>query len=191
MSRFLLLLGPSGVGKSVIIDELLKLDNRFVYVSPYMTRVLRAGEKNKVAVNNDQMDEMWRRGELLVVNNLYGGIRYGTPRLPIAEALAAGKFPILDWPIDRLEVMTQAFPGQLFVVYVSPASVDVLYQRLSKDERDASGTRLASAEQELQRYWSSEYAGLYDFEVVSEDNKIFEIATEIYTKYLESIKETT
>ena len=191
MSRFLLLLGPSGVGKSVIIDELLKLDNRFVYVSPYMTRVLRAGEKNKVAVNNDQMDEMWRRGELLVVNKLYGGIRYGTPRLPIAEALVAGKFPILDWPIDRLEVMTQAFPGQLFVVYVSPASVDVLYQRLSKDERDASGTRLASAEQELQRYWSSEYAGLYDFEVVSEDNKIFEIATEIYTKYLESIKETT
>ncbi|MBI2459148.1 MAG: hypothetical protein HYV53_01175 [Parcubacteria group bacterium] len=61
MSKFLLLLGPSGVGKSAIIDELSKFDNRFVYISPYMTRPLRLGEKNKVAVSDEQMDEMWRR----------------------------------------------------------------------------------------------------------------------------------
>ena len=67
MSKFLLLLGPSGVGKSAIIDELSKLDSRFVYISPYMTRPLRVGERNKVAISDKQMDKMWARGELLSV----------------------------------------------------------------------------------------------------------------------------
>ncbi|HBD04983.1 TPA: hypothetical protein DCZ32_00830, partial [Candidatus Uhrbacteria bacterium] len=58
MSKLLLLLGPSGVGKSAIIDELSKLDSRFVYISPYMTRPLRQGERNKIAVSDEQMDEM-------------------------------------------------------------------------------------------------------------------------------------
>jgi len=186
MSKFLLLLGPSGVGKSAIIDELLKLDSRFGYISPYMTRPLRPGERNKIAVSNEQIDEMWRRGELLVINELYGGIRYGTPRLPIAEALATGNFPVLDWPIDRLEVMAQAFPGQLFTVYISPPSIDVLRQRLAKDGRDADGTRLVGATEELQRFWSARYAGAYDYEIISEDGRVAEIAETIYSNYLKS-----
>lgn len=186
MSKFLLLLGPSGVGKSAIIDELSKLDNRFVYISPYMTRPLRAGEINKVAISSKQMDEMWRRREFLVINELYGNIRYGTPRLPIEEALAMRNFPVLDWPIDQLEVMTRAFPEQLFVVYISPPSINVLRQRLAKDKRDKDGMRFKDAMQELQRYWSSEYMGLYNMEVVSEDNKLSKIAIAIYANYLKS-----
>ena len=186
MSKFLILLGPSGVGKSAIIHELLALDNRFVYISPYMTRPLRIGETNKVVVNEEQMEKMWQRGELLAVNQLYGGIRYGTPWLPIVEALTLGNFPILDWPIDQLVVMIQAFPNQLFTVYVSPPSIDILRQRLEKDSRDADGKRLTSAIEELQRFWSSRYIGTYDYAVVSEDGKIAQIATIIYSNYLES-----
>ncbi|HBD04982.1 TPA: hypothetical protein DCZ32_00825 [Candidatus Uhrbacteria bacterium] len=132
------------------------------------------------------MDEMWQRGELLVINILYGGIRYGTPRKPIIEAMATENFPALDWPIARLEVMTKVFPNQLFVVYVSPPSIDVLRQRLAKDGRDNDGTRLASATEELQRFWSSGYAGAYDYEIVSEDGRMAEIAETIYSNYLKS-----
>ncbi|HBD05741.1 TPA: hypothetical protein DCZ32_04765 [Candidatus Uhrbacteria bacterium] len=189
MNKFLLITGPSGVGKSAIIDELSKLDSRFVYISPYMTRPIRLGEKNKIAVSDEQMDEMWRRGELLAVNKLYGGIRYGTPRSPIIGALAIGSFPVLDWPIDRLEIMKQAFPDRLFIVYVSPPSIDILHQRLKKDGRDTDGTRLANAKQEIQKYWSLGRIGLCDLEVVSEDQRIPEIAVNIYTSYLGSIKE--
>jgi len=105
MSKFLLLLGPSGVGKSSIIEELLQLDSRFVYISPFMTRALREGEKNKISISGEEMDKMWNRGELLVINELYG-IRYATPRLPIVQALAQGNFPVLDWPISRIEAIT-------------------------------------------------------------------------------------
>ncbi len=186
MSRFMLLLGPSGVGKSAVIDELSKLDDRFVYICPYMTRPLREGERNKVSVSRSQMDAMSQRGELLVVNELFGGILYGTPRLPIEAALSAEKFPVLDWPIDRLSIMKQAFPGQLFSIYVSPPSLDVLRQRLGKDGRDADGARFASAQKELERFWALGYVGDYDYEIVSQEGQISRIAQAIFTNYIQS-----
>ena len=184
MSKFLLLLGPSGVGKNSIIEELIRLDNRFVYISPFMTRSLREREKNKISISGEEMDEMWGRGELLVINELYG-IRYATPRLPIVQALAKGNFPVLDWPISRMDVMTQAFPGQLHVVYVSPPSIEALRQRLSKDGRDIDGHRLRSAQEELKAYESSRYIGICNFEIVAEENQVPKIAYAIYTNYLQ------
>jgi len=186
MSKFLLLLGPSGVGKSSIIEELIRLDSRFVYISPFMTRPLRKEEKNKISISGEEMDEMWNRGQLLVINELYG-IRYATPRLPIVQALAKGNFPVLDWPVDRIDVMTQAFPGQLHVVYVSPPSIEALRQRLSKDERDADGHRLRSAQEELEAYKSSRYIGVYDFEIIAEENQVPKIAQAIYASYLQNL----
>lgn len=185
MSKFLLLLGPSGVGKSAIIEELCRLDSRFIYISPYMTRSLREGEKNKISISDEQMDKMWNGGELLVINELYG-IRYATPRLAIVEALTNGNFPVLDWPINKIKVMMQAFPDRLYIVYVSPPSIDVLRQRLAKDRRDTDGKRLQNACEELKAYWSSRYVGIYDFEIVSEENQVSKIARTIYTNYLKT-----
>jgi len=183
MSKFLLLLGVSGVGKSCIIEELIKIDDRFTYISPYVTRPLRDGEKNKIHISGEEMDEMWSRQELLVINELYG-IRYATPRLPIVKALAQKKFPVLDWPISRLEIMTQAFPDQLYVVYVLPPSIEVLKQRLAKDGRDKDGHRLRSAQEELELYKSSRHVEVCNLEVVTEENQVRVIARTIYTNYL-------
>jgi guanylate kinase len=188
MSKFLLLLGPSGVGKSSIIEELIRIDNRFIYISPFMTRPLREEEKNKISISGEEMDEMWGRRELLVINELYG-IRYATPRLPIVQALAKDNFPVLDWPISRMDVMTQAFPSQLHVVYISPPSIEALRQRLAKDGRDTDGHRLRSAREELEAYESSRYIGIYNFEIVAEENQVPKIAHAIYTNYLQFLRQ--
>jgi guanylate kinase len=185
MSKFLLLLGPSGVGKTAIIEELYRLDSRFVYISPYMTRRLRKGEKNKISISDNQMDKLQNRGKFLVVNSLYG-IRYGTPISPIIKALTENKFPVLDWPISKIKVVTQAFPDQLYIVYISPPSIEILCDRLAKDKRDTDGQRLKNAREELAIYWSSGYFGIYDFEITSEENQIPKITRAIYTNYLKS-----
>lgn len=184
MSKFLLLLGVSGVGKSCIIEELIRIDGRFTYISPYVTRPLRDGEKNKIHISDKEMSERCGRGEFLVVNELYG-IRYATPRVPIVQALAENQFPVLDWPISRMEVMVQAFPNQLYAVYILPPSIEVLQQRLAKDGRDTDGHRLRSAIAELETYSSSAYK-LCDFEIVAEENKKSEVAQAIYEKYQKS-----
>lgn len=183
MNKLLLLLGVSGVGKSAIVEKLIQLDNRFIYISPYMTRLLREGEKDKISITDGQMDEMWKKGELLAINELYG-VRYATPRLPIIQAMTEGSFPVLDWPISRIEIMRRAFPAQLFVVYVSPPSIEVLQQRLAKDKRDIDGERLRRAKEELDAYWASHYIGDYDFEITAEENQVFETACTIYVNYL-------
>lgn len=184
MSKFLLLLGPSGVGKSSIIEELIRLDSRFVYISPFMTRPLREGEKNKVFISGEEMDEMSKRGELLTINELYG-VRYATPRLPIEQALTIDRFPVLDWPISRVSVMKEAFPGQLYIVYISPPSIEALRQRLTRDNRDPDGHRLRSAREELETLESFRHSGIYDFEIVSEENRVHEVARTIYANYLQ------
>ena len=188
MSKFLLLLGPSGVGKSTIIQDLIRMDDRFVYISPYMTRSLRLGETDKVSISESQMDEMDRRGEFLTINQFYGGIRYATPRTPIIESLAAGKFPLLDWPVSRINIMTQEFPGRLYVVYVFPPTIKALRHRLGRDNRDSDGSRLQSALKELEAFHSSEYLGVYDFEIIAENGQTPKIAQAIYFKYLESFQ---
>ncbi len=186
MSKFLLLLGVSGVGKSTIIDCLQQRDARFVYISPYTTRPLRPGERNKVSITGIEMDAMADRGEFLAVNELFGGIRYATPRQPILDAMASGSFPVLDWPVHQMAVMRNAFPNQLFVVYVAPPSLEAAQQRLGKDGRDVDGKRFASARAELEAFWAQRFVELYDCAVVAEDDNRHKAVDEIYGRYLSS-----
>ena len=184
MHKLLLILGVSGVGKSSLIKELLTLDSRFVYIVPFTTRVHRSRGETKISISNKEMDELWNRGELLSVNEIHD-IRCATPRLSIIQVLEQNSIPVLDWPIGYIEVMKQAFQNQLYVVYVLPPSIEVLQQRLIKGERD-DGHRLQNACKELEMYASSQYLGVCDFEVISEENQILEIAEIIYAGYLSS-----
>ncbi len=182
MNKFLLLLGPSGVGKSTIIKELRATDDRFVYISPYITRPLREGETDKISVSNETMDEMASRGEFLVINEIYG-IRYATPKQPILDALDGGKFPVLDWPVHRIGIMEEAFGGRLYRVYVSPPNLEELRVRIDKDGRDKDGSRYNEASKELARFWAGEYDGICDLKIVSRDGQIPELSGQIYAEY--------
>lgn len=184
-TKFLLLLGVSGVGKSTIIHELRKLDSRFVYISPFMTRELRPGENDKVPVTDQQMNEMRSAGKLLVINELYG-VRYATPQEPIEQALREEKFPVLDWPIDRLHIMYESFPDKTFTVYVEPPSIDAIRQRLA-DGRDPDNERLKSATGELVSLAQGTYDRVIHYRVVNRESEAIIVADEIYKKYVQAM----
>jgi guanylate kinase len=187
ISKFLLLLGVSGVGKSTLIEELKRLDKRFVYISPYMTRAIREGELDKIAISNEEMNSMISSGEFIVVNELYG-MRYGTPSRPVLKALEDNFFPVLDWPIDQLSIMRNYLPNQVYAVYVSPPSIEELKRRLGKDKRDVGGKRLKAAIDELNRFKSGEFSELYDLDIIFNTSSQLKTAKLIYVKYLEAIK---
>ncbi len=188
MTKFLLLLGPSGVGKSSIINELRSLDTRFDYISPYITRPLRTDEKDKISVSSEVMDEMDRNKMFLTINEVYG-IRYATPKLPIIKALNENRFPILDWPINKISIMRSSFPGRLMSVYVEPPSLDDLRERLGRDRRDINGIRYGEAVAELTKLWSGEFDGQFDFRLVSRSGEVRSISRQIYVRYVESMCE--
>jgi guanylate kinase len=83
--------------------------------------------------------------------------------------------------------MKESFPNQLYVVYVSPPSIEILQKRIAKDGRDSDGSRLQQAKEELELYWSSRFAEVSDFEVVSKEDHIEETANVIYFAYLKSL----
>lgn len=189
MTRFLLLLGPSGVGKTTIIRKLREMDARFVYISPYITRKLREGEADKVYVSNKKLNTLIADGKILVVNELYG-IRYATPKEKIEKAFKAGKFPLLDWPIERLDVMQVHFPDRLFRVYIRPPSLAVLKERLRQDDRDPSQDRLKAGIAELKRLRSGEYDHLIDYSIANPAGDSDTVADAIYERYLAAIEES-
>jgi guanylate kinase len=185
-SRFLLLLGPSGVGKSTLIRELINIDARFNYISPYITRPLRDGEFDKVSITDLEMDEMKNTGEFVVINEIYG-IRYATPRTPILAGFEEGNFPILDWPIDKLQIMQDSFE-RLYSVYIAPPSVEELERRLNLDERGQNDSRLQNAKAELVRFHAGDFEGMFDISVVSESDSIPQLSQHIYQQFLLSLE---
>lgn len=184
-SKFLLILGVSGVGKSTVIKELQKLDRRIVYISPLMTRVLRPGEEEKMSISNEELDTMKRNGRLLAVNELYG-VRYATPREPVEQAFRDEKIPVLDWPIEHLSVMQEALPGRIFTVYMEPPNLDVLRLRLA-DGRDPNKKRLNAAAAELATLAAGSYDSLIDYRTVNQDGEASIVAQTIYQTYLQAV----
>lgn len=173
----LLLLGPSGVGKSTLIQSLGDLDPRFMPAPVLTTRSVRAGEVEKTSVSEAVMHASEQRGDLLMLNELYGTL-YGTPRRPFDEALESGRFPTIDWPVDRVDLMRAAFPDRIFAVYLTPPSIDELRRRLQiRGEVDSN--RFEAGVVELERFYAGYFEGKFDMHLVSETEKSDELARTI------------
>ncbi|HVC58658.1 MAG TPA: hypothetical protein VND15_04255 [Candidatus Acidoferrales bacterium] len=186
-SKLLLLLGPTGVGKSTIMEKLPELDSRFVYISPYTTRALRKDETNKISISLGEFNALDKNGKFLAVNQLYG-VFYGTPMKPIMDAFEAQKFPMLDWPVQKIEKMRIKFPEKTFSVYIEPPSLESLMARLGFDNNRGDERKVA-AENEYRALLRNEFIGRFDYRVVSNDNNVKETAKLIHKVYLTSLNQ--
>jgi guanylate kinase len=189
-SKFLLILGPSGVGKSTIIKHLKSIDNRFQYVTPFTTRELREGEQDKTHITMTALDELKISGKLLTVNYIYGNY-YATPKYIIDNALSQKLFPVLDWPIETLDVMEKAYEDMLHTVYIKPDSLDELYNRLHNDNRDKDNSRYERGKQEIARIDSGAYAQHIDLTIINKKNQDAATAQTIYNHFTQSLEEKT
>jgi guanylate kinase len=182
-AAFLLIMGPSGTGKSTIINYLKQRDSRFMYISPFTTRDLRDGETDKIHVSLEEIELLDKEGKLLTINSFYG-IYYATPKYIIDEALAAQNFPILDWPIEKLDTMNKHYANQLYKVYVEPDSLDELAQRLSNDNRDTNGKRYEAGMEEINKLNAGDYDNFIDLRIINQKSSAEIVAEEIYQQFL-------
>jgi guanylate kinase len=123
---------PSGAGKSTISRALLDSEPDLASSVSATTRGPRPGEQEGVHYFFRSMEAfiaMVEGGELLEWAEVFGR-RYGTPRAPVEEALAAGRDVIfdIDWQGHRL--LRAALPGDVVSVFVLPPSLTALEQRL-------------------------------------------------------------
>jgi guanylate kinase len=149
------LAGPTAVGKGTVADE-IRRSHPDVWISvSATTRRPRPGEVDGVHyrfVDDAAFDAMVAAGDLLEWAVVHRTARYGTPRRPVEEALAAGRLALLEIDLQGARQVRETMPDALFV-FLKPPSWDELVRRLvlrgteTDAERDA---RLQTAVRELE-----------------------------------------
>ena len=175
-SRLTVLAGPTAVGKGSVSAD-IRAHHPEVWISvSATTRPPRPGEENGVHywfVSEAEFDRMVAEGELLEWAVVHGQARYGTPKGPVEQALAAGRPSLLEIDLQGARLVREAMPGAYFC-FLAPPSWDELVRRLvgrgteSEEERER---RLATARLEL--------AAESEFDVVIVNTEIHAAAEEL------------
>ncbi|MCH7845419.1 MAG: guanylate kinase [Acidobacteria bacterium] len=159
--------GPSGVGKSSVVDVVLERSGATFSVSA-TTRAPRPGERDGedyLFVTDARFDELVAAGELLEWAD-YGGHRYGTPGAPVLEHIAAGEDVLLDIENVGAHQVRAAYPDAV-LLFILPPSLEELERRLRKrgdtSEQDVE-RRLAVASEQIE-----DAKATFDHLVVNDD----------------------
>jgi guanylate kinase len=152
-SRLTVVSGPSGVGKSSVLEELRRQAPEVFFSVSVTTRPPREGERDGVHyhfIDRAEFDRMVQAGELLE-HAYYAGNWYGTPRKPVEQALAAGRAAVLEIEIQGARQVRRNMPDAQLVMLLPPSWED-LVQRLTDratEHPEVVEQRLETARQEL------------------------------------------
>jgi guanylate kinase len=159
--------GPSGVGKSTVVDRVLKHIPNFVSSVSVTTRPPRGAEKDGVDyffVTRDEFERRREAGELLEWAEVHGNL-YGTPAAFVERKLAEGVNVILEIDVQGGMSVKRRYP-EAVLVFLFPPDIDTLKARLDGRATDDDGVirrRLENAKLEL------EYFTKYDYVVINDD----------------------
>lgn len=169
----ILFCGPSGVGKSTIINGLLKkIPGAFGFAVSHTTRQPRPGEEDGVAyhfITREKIEEMIQNGEFVEHAQVHGNY-YGTSFQAIESVKQQGKICILDVDIQGVQtIRSKMGKNAPYCIFVEPPSFEVLEQRLrgrGTETEDSLRIRLGNASREME---ISQTPGLFDFRIVNDD----------------------
>ena len=179
---FLVLSGPSGVGKTSFIERVLQEYPQFQKLLSYTTRAPRANEKqgqNYNFISGKEFGEMKEEKAFVEWAEVYGDF-YATGFKQVYQAWDSKKSIIKDLDIQGGRSIKKTFPHAV-TIFIYPPSLFELKKRLSRrgtEGKEALDKRLTEAENEISE------GQFYDFKIV---NNNFEEAWLELKKIIESL----
>lgn len=168
----IVLSGPSGVGKDVIVARMKERGLPFHFAVTATTRPKRDYEIDGVHYyfrTVEQFQEMLAQNELLEHATVYGNY-YGPPKFGVRDALARGEDVLLRIDVQGAEYIRQTVEGAL-LIFVAPGSYDELVSRLTgrgTETPESLAIRVATYEKEMQA------ATHFDYMVINRQNQLDE-----------------
>ena len=168
-----IVVGPSGVGKSSFVEKLCEENNNILDVITYTTRDMRKGEREGNPyhfVTEERFQSLIKEEFFVEWANVHGRL-YGTPRDQIENAIHRGQPVIMDVDVQGAEIFQKRYPGCL-TLFIHPPSIEELRKRIisregGKEPHDLE-VRLANAEKEIaiadqfdQQFTNDEFSSSY------------------------------
>jgi len=163
--------GPSGAGKTSVINRVMRSVPRLSFSVSHTTRQRRAKETHGVDyyyVSEPEFQSLVD-GDELVEHVVYQGDQYGTSRGEISRVFAAGDDLMLNIDVQGARLLQQTSVGRdVAVVYIflTTSSREHLRERLERrgtEPQSVIDSRLATAEEEM------DSIPLFDYLVINDD----------------------
>lgn len=166
--NLLVISGPSGSGKSSLMQELLKQIPETYFSISSTTRAMREGEENGVNyhfISKEEFEKDIDAGFFLEWARVHDHY-YGTSLKPILKELQKGKLVICDIDVQGHKIAQEKFGHLITSVFVTTPDQKSLQERLIKrgtDSHDVIERRLANAVSEMT------CMNEYDYVVINDD----------------------
>ncbi len=155
--KLIVISGPSGVGKSTVVRELLNFCELPLELSvSATTRSARPGEiegTHYYFLTDEAFQEKRRQSAFLECAEVFGiGHWYGTLEQPVMERVQKGRWVILEIDVQGALMVFKRFPSAISI-FIHPGSVEELEKRLRRrntEDEEQLRRRLAVAADELQ-----------------------------------------
>jgi len=169
---FVVVSGPSGVGKDAVLNRLKALKYPFHYTVTATTRARRATEEDGRDYHfytEPDFKKMVAAGDMVEWALVYGNY-YGTPKQEVVGPLLAGKDVIVRVDTQGAASIKKAFPEAVFI-FLMPPSVEELSRRLKLRQSESAADlakRLSSVPDEIATL------PIFDYVVVNHQDRLDE-----------------
>ncbi len=174
---FIVLSGPSGVGKDTVLTKLKESDRSLEYIVTVTTRPWRAKERDSVDyhfISTKKFQEMLAHEELLEWAKVYDNW-YGVPKEPVKQALDKGQDVIVKVDIQGAATIRKSVP-QAVLIFLIPPSMAELATRLKQRHTESSfdlALRTKIAKEEIKQL------PLFDYIVMNKQGKTDQAVSDI------------
>lgn len=165
--KIIVIVAPSGTGKSTLIKKLKKEITSLVESVSFTTRGIREGEVNGQSYNfisEIEFLKMKSDEEFLEWAEVHGNY-YGTSKSFVNDQLDKGCHLLFDLDVQGTDSFKDYFKELARVIFIAPPSVEILEERLlnrGTESEDSLKLRLSNAKRELERQHDFDYRVVND-----------------------------